>query len=251
MRVLKIVAEGVTTSFRYPHFVQGVQPTYDMPPPATIYGHICSALGELVPPQDIAFAYHFTTQGRVDDIEHVHVLNSTTGKIPGTTIPKVLEGNVNPFKRTLLFYPRLTLYLNRPEWWSAFHSPRYAVVLGRSQDLCSYTQVEILDLPTADHVYFEHTLLPYSMATQIRTGVVSLLPRYLDPEHNRHPMFDRYLLLQQRIQSREMIRFGDATSSPYFIDPQSPVHDDAQRGLYFHHFVESEYAANPMALLAR
>lgn len=51
MQVLKIVLEGVTTSFRYPHFMLGVQPSFPPPPPATIYGHVCSALGEWVAPE--------------------------------------------------------------------------------------------------------------------------------------------------------------------------------------------------------
>ncbi len=62
MRVLKVVLEGITTSFRYPHFMMGVQPSFPMPPPATIYGHICSALGEWIDPKGLAFAYHFTAQ---------------------------------------------------------------------------------------------------------------------------------------------------------------------------------------------
>jgi CRISPR-associated protein Cas5t len=246
MQVLKIVVEGMTTSFRYPHFVQGIQPTYDMPPPATIYGHICSALGEWVEPNGITFAYHFTVQGRVDDIEHVHVLTRSSGKLLGTKLPKVLEGNINPFKRTLLFQPRLTLYINRPEWVAAFRSPRYAVVLGRSQDLCSYTQVEVIDLPEASEAYFEHTLLPYTMATQIRVGVVVSMPRYLDTARNRAPMFERYLILQQRVWSHEMLQFGSLTQQ-YIIDPQSPVYNGIQRGLVFHRFVEDSDAASSMA----
>jgi CRISPR-associated protein Cas5t len=158
----------------------------------------------------------------------------------------VLEGNINPFKRTLLFQPRLTLYINRPEWVAAFRSPRYAVVLGRSQDLCSYTQVEVIDLPEASEAYFEHTLLPYTMATQIRVGVVVSMPRYLDTARNRAPTFDRYLMLQQRIWSREMLQFGSATQR-YIIDPQSPVYNGIQRGLVFHHFVEDSDAASSMA----
>ena len=33
MKVLKIVAEGLTTSFRYPHFMQQIHPSFQMPPP--------------------------------------------------------------------------------------------------------------------------------------------------------------------------------------------------------------------------
>lgn len=249
MQVLKVVAEGITTSFRYPHFVQGVQPTFTMPPPATIYGHICSALGEWVEPRGVEFAYHFTSQGSVDDVEHIHVVASSSGKLPGTKLPKVLEGSINPFKRTLLFQPRLTLYINRPEWLQAFRSPRYAVVLGRSQDLCSYTHVEVIDLHEENAVYFEHTLLPYPMAAQMRAGVVVSMPRYLDTSRNRAPTFDRYLLLHERVLSRAMLQFG-GTAQPYLADPQSPVHQGVQRGLVFHRFVEDSNAANSMAALA-
>ncbi|MGQ9733375.1 MAG: CRISPR-associated protein Cas5, partial [Candidatus Zipacnadales bacterium] len=119
MEVLKVVAEGLTTSFRYPHFMQGVQPTFEMPPPATIYGHICSALGEWVSPEGVEFAYHFTHQGTFDDVEHVHVLSTKSQEWPsrkGLTqaswdCPISIGGAVNPFKRTLLFKPRLVLYL--------------------------------------------------------------------------------------------------------------------------------------------
>jgi CRISPR-associated protein Cas5t len=170
MHVLKIVLEGTTTSFRYPHFMLSVQPTFPLPPPATIYGHICSALGEWVEPDGISFAYHFTAAGEGEDIEHIHVLAAGTGKLPGTKHPKVLEGNVNPFTRHLLLHPRLVLYLNRPEWVQVFRTPRYPVVLGRSQDLACYTSVEVIELEQRAEAYFEHTLLPYSMATQTTVG---------------------------------------------------------------------------------
>ena len=48
LSVLKVVVEGAVTSFRYPHLTQGFQPTFEMPPPSTIYGHICSAAGNYV-----------------------------------------------------------------------------------------------------------------------------------------------------------------------------------------------------------
>ena len=50
MRVLRVLIEAPVTSFRYPHFLIGRQITYDMPPPSTIYGHVMSAVGRLLPP---------------------------------------------------------------------------------------------------------------------------------------------------------------------------------------------------------
>lgn len=236
MEVLKIVAEGLTTSFRYPHFVLGVQPTYEMPPPSTIYGHICSALGDLVDPRGIRFAYHFTHAGQVEDLEHVHVLSPSTGKLPGTDLPKVLEGNVNPFRRAILFRPRLVLYLNHPEWEPAFRSPRYAVVLGRSQDLCTYTSVTRVVLERAPEAYFEATLAPYELARRTGSGIVTLMPRLVDYERNRPPEFRRYVIIRNRVFTRDFLRLENEPSASYWTDPTAPVVRGQKLGLLFHSF---------------
>lgn len=251
MRVLKIVAEGVTTSFRYPHFMQQVHPTFPLPPPSTIYGHIASALGEWFDPKNVKFAYHFSYAAEVKDIEHIIVLKPSSGsrsKLPGTKTPKVLEGNVNPFERYLLFQPRLTLYINRPEWEEAFRSPRYAVVLGRSQDLFTYTDVRVVDLEEAKHAYFEHTLLPYSTTRYTSRGIAMLMPQYLDCHNNRHPQFKRYFLVSERIDSRnDFIWFGEKEDEKYWIDPDSTEIKGARLGLMFHSFIEDENATRQMA----
>ena len=238
MRVLRVVAEGPTTSFRYPHFMQGVQPTFAVPPPATIYGHICSALGEWVDPRDVQFAYHFTYKGQFDDVEHVLLLAPARGYLPESKEPKTVEGVVNPFKRGLLFNPKLVLYLNRPEWEAAFRDPCYAVVLGRSQDLFTYTSVRTVDLMRGDRAYFEHTIAPSHMALRAPRGYVVLMPRLLDYANGRAPSFARYTVLTQRVYSDELLRFeGQAQQVEFWIDPQSEEHNGARLGLFFHYFV--------------
>jgi CRISPR-associated protein Cas5t len=246
MQVLKVVAEGLTTSFRRPHFMHGVQPTFRMPPPATIYGHICSAMGELVSPEGVAFAYTFTSQSGFSDIEHTHLVSESSGKLQGTNYPKVLEGSINPFKRELLFQPRLTLYLNHPEWIDAFRSPRYTVVLGRSQDLFTYTSIQVIELEQVERAYLEHTLLPYDMAVQVGSGIVELLPRYLDLEHKRTPAFARYLLLDRRVFTDSFWTELDI-KRVYWADPTSPVVDNVHLGLVFHTFVGEEHESLSLA----
>ncbi len=247
MRVLRVVAEGLTTSFRRPHFMHGIQPTFNMPPPATIYGHLCSALGDVVSPEGIAFAYHFTAQTSFSDIEHTHIVSESSGKLQGTSYPKVLEGTINPFKRELLFQPRLTLYLNRPEWIDAFRSPRYAVVLGRSQDLFVYTSIKTIELQQAVNAYFEHTLLPYHMAVKVGSGITELLPRYLDYERKRMPTFARYLLLEHRVYSDGFWKFENETDNLYWVDPTSTLEKEAHLGLYFHTFIGEDHEAISLA----
>jgi CRISPR-associated protein Cas5t len=247
MRALKVVLEGITTSFRYPHFMLGVQPSFPMPPPATIYGHICSALGEWVDSSGLAFAYHFTAEGGGEDLEHVHVLAAASGRLPGSAQRKVLEGNVNPFNRRILFRPRLVLYLNRPDWEGAFRAPRYPVVLGRSQDLAGYTSIDVVELVQTDDVYLEHTLLPYEMATRTPVGAVTLLPRWLDYERNRQPTFARYLLLQRRVFSDELLLFGTEQRPRYWADPTAPRISGRPLGLAFHAFTGATDEAFAMA----
>lgn len=235
MRVLKIVLEGIATSFRYPHFMLGEQPSFPLPPPATIYGHVCSALGEWIDPAAFTFAYHFTVAGEGKDLEHIHVLSAASGKLP-TGERKVLEGNVNPFKRHILLFPRLTLYLNRPDWIDAFRYPRYPVVLGRSQDLAAYTQIEIIELQQTAQVYFEHTILPFAMAAQMPAGIVTLMPRWINYRDRRRPTFARYLMLRERVTSGQMLRFS-AQQPVYWSDPAAPQVNGLSLGLWFHSFV--------------
>lgn len=224
MRVLRIIAEGPVTSFRYPHFVQGVHPTYEMPPPATIYGHVCSAVGELIPPDMTKFAYLFTYTAKFWDYEHLH-------------FPQASKANqrMRPFVRELLFKPRLTLYLSNCDLEPYFLRPRYPVVLGRSQDLMTYLSVKILELEPAELATFGPTLLPLQYAAPIggRTYAVTM-PRYIDED--RVPHWDQYAVLCEPIvyPGEGSLRFEDNPIS-ILVDPnkdaEAPRFPDVKRGV--------------------
>lgn len=233
MRALKIVAEGLTASFRYPHFMMGVQPTFEMPPPATLYGHVASALGEWFDPQGVRFAVRFEFRRKQADVETTYLLTPANGKMPGDkSLPKVLEGNPNPFQREILYFPRLTLYLNRPEWLEAFRHPRYAVCLGRSQDLFTYRRVEVVELQPAEQVVLEHTLLPYEYAAYTAAGQAVLMPRWLDYHRRRYPAFERYIVLHRRVRTREFTRYtGQPALEPWWADPAEPPLDGEYPGV--------------------
>jgi CRISPR-associated protein Cas5t len=178
---LRIEAEGVATSFRYPHFPHGVQPTYPMPPPATIYGHVCSTLGERVPPDSFRFALHFVAQGRFFDYEHIHLFGA--------------EAKLSPFEREMLFQPRLTLYLDRPDWAPAFRSPAFVVTLGRSQDLMRYRAVEVIGLQPAAAGYLDCTYLPLAQAQTLAHRTALMMARSLD--ERRSPEWEQYAMVSR------------------------------------------------------
>ena len=235
MKILKVKAEGIATSFRYPHFMWQKHPTYEMPPPATIYGHICSALGIWVSPRNLKFAYYFSFESKFEDLEHIWTWDN-----------KRKRETIKPFRRELLFHPKLTLYINRPEWIEAFRSPCYAVVLGRSQDLFTYTSVEIIELEQAERAYFEHTLLPHDMALQIGRGITVTMPRFLDYHRNRAPTWQRYVIHNRGrviLPDEASLRFSHIEYGPYWIDPTTPEVKGAHRGLHFLSFVDEEAGA--------
>lgn len=238
MRVLKVELEGLTTSFRYPHFMWGRQPTFPMPPPATIYGHICSAVGDWVDPRGVEFGYVFTHEGQATDLEHCHTLSVASSRAAfewkGERISANLQGVVNPLKRDFLFRPRLTLYLNRLDWLEYFHAPRYPVVLGRSQDLATYTRIAVVELEERDDAYYEHTLLPWAWRIRTGRGVTVTMPRFVDYHNNREPQFDRYIV----IQTRDVLLRYERESMTHWVDPETHEWRGCQRGVVFHQFLE-------------
>ena len=245
MRVLKIELEGVTTSFRYPHFLVGRQPSFVMPPPTTIYGHIASALGEYPDPDSFRFAYTFRHNGSVDDYEHTWLIEidkrQKIAKDWGH--PPNIIASMNPTLRQVFFQPRLTLYLETLElehWLQAFRQPRYPVLLGRSQDLASYRSVNIIELEASESGYYDHTLLPWSYRPRMRTGAGVLMPRYINPEDRQDVTWSRFVTLEHRLfYPRAGERLPDAITvssldESLLVDPLSETVKDRKRIIVWH-----------------
>lgn len=230
---LKIEIKAEVTSFRYALYSHGFQPTYDMPPPSTIYGHICSALGRFMTEDElrqVQFGYHFTHGGKfIDSMEHLH-----------------FEDPVQPLpmSRQMLFQPRLTLYLVGLEemLYETFLNPHYMVVLGRSQDLASYHEIKQIELQPATSAYFANTLLPLWMAPRLLRRVTTLtMARYIDTR--RRPAWESYAMLQGEAdwpQPGGRVFPGDTERIPLWVDPdvRHPRNTQLNRAVWFHRFVE-------------
>jgi CRISPR-associated protein Cas5t len=232
-RVLRVTVSGSVTSFRYPFFTHGFQPTFEMPPPSTIHGHICSAVGDWIEPdRTFLFGYHFTHQGKfIDFKEHLHVDDPIQPA---------------PLDRELLFNPILTLYLTRLDLAPAFRSPHFTLVLGRSQDLMTCLSVQEITLERRYAAYFDRTLLPQWMAPRLeRPTLLVRLARFID--QHRYPYSGNYAMLLEKavyppsaVEGSQGLEF-EGDNIELWVDPESPKHPkqpELQRAIWFHSFTE-------------
>jgi CRISPR-associated protein Cas5t len=201
LRALKICCEAFTTSFRYPRVQAGSLRTFEMPPPATIYGHLAGVIGDWFDPAGLRFAYWFEHQGKGLDLETRQPIEAGSGKYTkakrGWNFPVNVECEPNPQPREFLFRPKMTLYLAGDDqqldrFGQAFHSPYFAYILGRSQDLAS-CRVCVTELEQSADGFFSHTLLPYEWRPWVLPGTSVMMPEAIDYRRNREARHSRYL----------------------------------------------------------
>ncbi|MDA8147092.1 MAG: CRISPR-associated protein Cas5 [Thermaerobacter sp.] len=227
--VLRVQLAAYTASFRYAHFLTGQQPTYPLPPPTTIYGLLAAALGEYPPPGELAFAYRFDAQGTGWDLEHLHI--AQPGGVKDFPHPPNLKAIVTPTLREFFLQPRLTLYLRAPaldRWVDTFRAPRYALSLGRSQDLATVRSVDVFVPPRRTAVYWAGSLLPAERESEAPGGILLTLPTWLDPTDRRISRFGRFVALvrpQSAVAAQEVE-----------VDPGQPSFQGRPWGLIWHHF---------------
>lgn len=203
LTALKVVSTAATTSFRYPRVQVGRLPTFEMPPPATIYGQVAGVLGEWFEPRDLEFSYVFEHAGKGLDLETIHPIERGSGKATlakrGWPHPVNVQCSTNIQGREFLLKPRLTLYLRSSDMGfleqlrKAFLGPYYAYVLGRSQDLATCHSAQLLELDTSEEAFFSNTLLPMEWRPYVVPGTTVLLPAAIDYERRRLAVHERYL----------------------------------------------------------
>lgn len=249
VKALKITSEAITASFRYPHVQIGRLPTYEVPPPSTIYGHLAGVLGDWFDPKGLEFAYVFEHRGKAMDVETSHPIERGSGKYTlknrNWNFPVNVECQTNPQRREFLFRPRLTLFLKGPDELLnrlniAFLNPEFSYVLGRSQDLATCLGTSWVELGESDEAFFSHTILPYEWRPWVLPGSTVQLPRSLNYHRQREPEFAVYLQVLwpalKLYQGSQDTMSRDKLPKAFIIDPAEQrefLGRKLSRGLYF------------------
>jgi CRISPR-associated protein Cas5t len=203
VRVLKVESSSLTASFRYPRVQVGRLTTFEMPPPATIYGHLAGVIGDWFEPEGLEFAYTFQHSGKGVDLETILPIERGSGKPTlakrGWPFPINVQCDANIQRREFLLWPELTLYLRSAnadllaKLQQSFLNPYFSYILGRSQDLATCHRAEFIELGLEREVFFADTLLPFEWRPWVSPGATVLLPSSIDYTRNRLATQERYL----------------------------------------------------------
>lgn len=167
-QAVRVVLTAYTASFRVPAFVAH-QLTLTVPPLSTVFGLLSAAAGRWVMPDEVEWlAYRFTYESKATDLEAIYTVERPK---PQET-PRFVTRNV--IQREFLSMPCLTLYIP-PEWEGVFRRPRYALLLGRTQDVASVTFITPTELLPVNSGLVSGVLLPFELIA--RNNVSALLQR--------------------------------------------------------------------------
>ena len=145
MKALRIRIDSWTSSFRFPSFMVSYQPTLPVPPPSTIYGLISAARGRLTGPEDVSAGYLFFSKQSGKDLETIYELSND------------LTAKSNVVTREFLYDCSLYLYLEDVSFLEYFKRPKYQLLLGRSMDIASVSEIKEVDLKEGHRGKFGHT----------------------------------------------------------------------------------------------
>lgn len=189
MKALRILIKGWVTSFRYPAFISGFQPTLPVPPLSTIYGLISAAKGDLVTPDDVSVGYVFKHNGKAVDLETIYELSG-------------LKGKSNVIKREFLVDPEIYLYVDDTNYKKYFEHPHYPILLGRSTDLVNITEIKEVELEKKANTNLGKTILPFGLKGAY--GTIQALPTHFTDTIPRKAVGTKpFILMNQFFQCPE------------------------------------------------
>lgn len=186
LRAVRIEIAAYTASFRVPSFVS-YQLTLPVPPLSTVFGLISAAAGRWVMPHDVDWlAYRCTYEGKAFDTETIVQIEREKPDKPPR--PKTPPKTINIAHREFLLFPCLTLYLP-PSWVQVFRCPRFALLLGRTQDVAYVASTAMTELVSVSSGVVSGVLLPFELLKHNRvTAWMHNLPTALTNGVPRYPI---------------------------------------------------------------
>lgn len=159
---VRVALAAYTASFRVPSFI-GHQLTLPVPPLSTIYGLLSAAAGRWVLPDEVPWlAFRCDYEGKATDLEAIFTVERKKPLEEARFVGR------NVLQREFLVMPRLTVYLPL-EWEALFRTPRYALLLGRTQDVAGVESIVPVTLEPVKEGAVSGVLLPLELVMRDNT----------------------------------------------------------------------------------
>ncbi|MDT0446836.1 CRISPR-associated protein Cas5 [Streptomyces johnsoniae] len=149
-------------SFRDPLF-PGLSHGLPLPPPSTVRGLLAAATGR--PAEDVPFGMSAWAEGSGVDTETYHPVAAGGANPAVSGRVRAVKGGMTIRDRPFLVGLHLTVWLPGPEGGriaDALRRPRWALRLGRSQDVVHLRGMKRVELEPAEEGRVGHTLAPAS-----------------------------------------------------------------------------------------
>lgn len=188
LNAIRVTLSAYTASFRVPSFV-GHQRTLTVPPLCTVFGLLSAAAGRWILPNEVEWlAYRCEYESKAMDLEAIYQFDRASERaIP---LPKPHPKTRTVLNREFLTMPSLTLYLT-PDWEMPFRRPRYALLLGRTQDVAMVESIArvTLKVHSEGEVEVSGVLLPVELIMQNNApALLQNLPVAFTNEPHRQPL---------------------------------------------------------------
>lgn len=173
-KVLEVKFSGWTATPRMPFILSGNAVCMQVPSYSMLLGVIGCCLGRIVQSEEINFGYKYTFDATAMDMETRHRLEFDGKKVKPHT------KGTDTYQREFHTMPKLTLWINQPEWEIYFDNPLGTPSLGRSQDILTIDEVRVVEIKSVDSAKISGCMLPYNPNLKVGGQLLQLAEAYVE-----------------------------------------------------------------------
>jgi len=226
MRVHKFEITTWTSSFRYPNYISGFQPSLEVPPLSTVLGFINAAAGRYLEYKNDKIAYYFEYGAKGIDVETIYQID----KISSTNLSPSLKATSNVIRREFLYDCHMYLYILNDQIKDFLINPIYPLLLGRSSDLAQIKYLGLYDLESINNANkIKGQIIPFN--GNYLPGIIQPLPQYFTNSRIRKNIGTQpYSIINYQSKDCETILVG-----------YKDITEDKEIHIYFHELYFSSY----------
>lgn len=200
---IKVKITSWTSSFKYPTFVSGFQPTLPCPPVSTIYGLLSAARGDRVTPKNVKIGYNFSNKEKTSQLFRLRELERGG-----------LKSNV--VEREILIDNDLVLWILDTRFKHHLKKPQYPLLLGRTEDICKVKEIREVGIKKVPSTEVGICPLPFNEVNI--PGFLHSLPTYFTKDIPRKPKgVEMYIIPKEKYKISCQNLYEDEDNEGFYV----------------------------------